>query len=163
MTDKKDQAQPAVSEKDVQIIDAFAKKLMELAGVECDIDTQIDKDNNAIYVDIQTDEAGLLIGNRGRTLYSLQKLLALMYMGTQDEWRRVLVNVADWREKEKEKLINLASNAAERAIQTGEEQVLYNLGPAQRRVVHLTLADYQGVETQSEGEGSQRQLKILPK
>jgi spoIIIJ-associated protein len=142
----------------------LAKKLLKLMGLKAKPEISEDKKNNAILVDIQTtDEAGLIIGNRGNTLNSLQTVLSLMLSKKLDNWQRVLINVNNWRDKEERRLGELAAQAAERALSTGEPQYLYNLIPAQRRVVHLALAEEKGIETKSEGEGRERFLVVLPK
>ena len=75
----------------------------------------------------------------------------------------IVVDVSNWREKEEERLISLATITAQRAKDTGEVQYLYNLTPAQRRVIHLTLSENPGVSTESQGEGKDRYLAITPK
>jgi len=71
--------------------------------------------------------------------------------------------VGDWRERQEEQLVKMASEVAERAKQTGEPQPLYNLTPAQRRVVHLELEKDSEVTTESTGEGNERYLVVKPK
>lgn len=147
-----------------KVVKEMTEELLALMGVEGEVEAEEDKENEAVSVDIQADdEAGLLIGNRGRTLNSIQALLGMIYRQKFGEWQRILVNVDDWREKEEDRLSNLALQTAERAKSTGEEQALYNLTPAQRRVVHLTLADDKEVQTESKGEGKERYLLVSPK
>jgi len=141
-----------------------SEKLLEQMGTNATVSIEEDKDNEAIMVKISSEnEAGLLIGNRGRTIEALQTILGLIYRRKTDEWKRVLVNIADWREKEESRLQELAEQAASRAIETGEPQQLYNLTPAQRRVVHLTLSEKEEVVTESKGEGRDRYLEVSPK
>lgn len=80
-----------------------------------------------------------------------------------EDWDRVLLDIADWREKEERRLQELAIQTAERARETGESQSLFNLNSAERRIVHMTLSEEDGIETKSEGEGKERYLLILPK
>src|SRR3989344_5371703 len=98
------------------------------------------------------EETGLLIGARGRTLQSLQTILGLIYRQRTDNWKRIIVNVSDYRQKEEERLSQLARQSAERALSSGEPQYLYNLTPTQRRIVHLTLSEEKNVSTASQGE-----------
>jgi spoIIIJ-associated protein len=79
------------------------------------------------------------------------------------DWRRLAVNVGDWRERQEEQLTKLAKEVAERAKQTGQVQPLYNLTPSQRRVVHLVLSEDPDIETESTGEGPERYLMVKPK
>lgn len=136
-------------------------KLMELMGIVAGVEVGSDKENDAILVDIKSDnETGLLIGNRGRTLNSIQTLLGMMLRQKTGIWQRVIVNVADWRDREKEWLKQLASQAAEKVKETGEPQYLYNLTPSQRRTIHLILSEDEEVKTESQGEGSNRFLMV---
>ena len=96
-------------------------------------------------------------------LNSIQIILGMMYRQKTGEWKRILVNVADWREKEQVRLENLAEVTAQRVIETGEPQSLYNLTSAQRRIVHLTLSENKRIETESLGEGKDRYLIVNPK
>ena len=92
-----------------------------------------------------------------------QVILGMIYKRKTGEWQRIVVDVSNWREKEEERLISLATITAQRAKDTGEVQYLYNLTPAQRRVIHLTLSENPGVSTESQGEGKDRYLAITPK
>ncbi len=149
------------TKNDLVIVEKLAKKLLKLMKTKVEVDVSEDKSNEAIIVDIQTeDEVGLIIGNRGRTLNSIQTLLGMMYRQETGEWQRILVNVADWREKEQDRLEQLAQATAERARTSSEPQYLYNLTSAQRRIVHLVLSDKKDIETESLGEGRDRYLVV---
>ena len=153
-----------VSKKDLSVLEDISSKLFDLMGITSKVQYREDKANDALYVDIKGEnETGLLIGARGRTLASLQTLLGLMFWQRVGIWRRIIVNVSDYREKEEERLRDLASQSAERAKTTGEPQYLYNLTPSQRRIVHMALSEESGVVTESQGEGSGRYLIITPK
>lgn len=54
----------------------------------------------------------------------------------------------------------MAEQTAQRVLQTGEDQFLYNLSAAERRIVHMSLSEFEGVETESFGEGSERYLVV---
>ncbi len=115
-------------------------------------------------IDIETEEeTGLLIGRHGETIEAIQSILGMMLKKKTGDWVRIIVDVGGWREKQEERLRDLATQTAERAKETGEGQPLYNLSPAQRRVIHLTLADDPDIETESAGEDEERYLIIRPK
>jgi len=152
-----------VSKEKLSLIERMASELLKLMGTKAEVEVKKDSDNDAILVDIQTkEETGLIIGNRGRTLNSIQTILGMMYRSKVGEWKRILVNVADWREKEETRLEGLAVQAAERAVSTEQEQFLYNLTSSQRRIVHMKLAGDKKVRTESIGEGKDRYLVIHP-
>lgn len=123
-----------------------------------------DKKNDAILIEVDAgEETGLLIGNRGETINSIQTVLGMMLKQVTGEWTRVFVNVGDWREKNEERLTDLAEQTKERVLQTGKEQPLYNLSPAERRIVHSHFTDDKDVLTESEGEEMGRYLIVKPK
>ncbi len=116
-----------------------------------------------IRVQLESPEAAALIGFHGETLQALQLIFSFLVHQVLDQWVRVVVNVGDYRQKREEQLSRLAQNLAMKAKFSGEQQIIPNLSAAERRIVHLALADRPDVFTQSEGEGRQRQLIIKPK
>lgn len=148
----------------VSVVKELSEELLRLMDTSATPQVFEDKENEAIVVDIETtDEAGLLIGARGETLASIQAILGMMFRQRVGEWQRIIVNVADWRERQKDRLNELAIQTAERAKATGEPQPLYNLSSSERRIVHLALADDKEVSTESHGEGQERYLVVNPK
>lgn len=150
--------------KSEKVLQKITEELLDLMSVQGSAEVSFDKDQEAFIVDVDPGEAtGLLIGKKGDTLSSLQLILAMLLKAKVGEWNRVVVNIGDYREKEEEYLKNLAANTADRAIETGEPQNLYNLKPWQRRVIHLALSENKEVVTESEGEEVERYLVIKPK
>ncbi len=148
----------------IKILQEASDELLELMAVKAKASVSYDDENEAFVVDIDAeDEAGLLIGKKGETLTSLQVVLGILLKQKTDEWSRVVVNVGDYREKEEDYLRNLATATAERAKETGEPQSLYNLKPAQRRIVHMALSEDPEIVTESQGEGEERYLVVKVK
>lgn len=149
-------------EKDlVEVCRKLAEKLLQLMGSKAKLEMAHDKANEAIVVNLQTDEeTGLLIGHHGETLLAIQAALGMIMKQKVGEWVRVIVNVGDWREKQESHLKELAKEAAQRAKETGKSQPIYNLTPAQRRIVHLELALDPEILSESTGEGEERYLVV---
>ena len=125
---------------------------------------EIKEEEDSIEVHIESsEESGLLIGKYGKTIEALELLLNVMVKQEMGEWTRVVVNIADWKEKQEERLATLVENVVVRVKETGKEQFIYNLSSAQRRMVHMFLAENQDVETSSEGEGQERYLIVRPR
>lgn len=146
--------------KDIQ---KLAQELLDLAGVRSEVEVvKVDKDS--FEVNIKTEgEAGLLIGFRGENIQSIQTLLGIMVKNKLGEWKRITVNVGDYREKQESKLKELADSIATRAVETNEAQPIYNLNAMQRRVVHMYLAQRGDVTSESQGEEPNRYLVVSPK
>ncbi len=145
-------------EKVKQITEDFLKRLDVAGQVVVDVD-----ETGAYRVHIETEETGLLIGFHGKTLESFQIILGLLVSKELEAWVKVYVNVGDYREKREEALMLMAQHAAERALAAGRPIELPHLSPSERRVIHLTLAGDERVETESVGEGAARTLLVKPK
>lgn len=151
-------------ESEAPAVEKLTNKLLSLMGTNAKAKASEDIENDAIRLDIDAgEETGLLIGRHGETLSSIQSVLGMMVRNKTGEWRRIIVNVGDWREKQEDYLKNLAHQAASRAKETGEEVPLYNLTASQRRVIHLALSEDSEIETESVGEDEERYLIVKPK
>lgn len=145
------------------IIQKLTEELLKLSGVSAQIEV-IDMGENTFEVNLSTDdETGLLIGFRGENINAIQTVLGMMLKGQTGEWYRLIVNVGDYREKQEEKLKELATQSADRAVETKEPQPIYNLNASQRRIVHMFLADRKDITTESEGVEPERYLVIKSK
>jgi spoIIIJ-associated protein len=147
-------------------IQNLVTQLLDLMGVVAKSFVEVTETSDApVYtVNIDTEEqAGLLIGNRGETLTAIQSFLSIALKQKTGDWVRVVVNIGDWREKQEDYLKNLATQAAERARETGVAQPIYNLNSAQRRIIHMELSKMEDLITESEGEGFERYLVVRVK
>jgi len=146
----------------VKIVEETIKKLLKHLGVEVKAEISQDKEG-VVHVQLETDDPGILIGYHGETLASMQLILAMMIYRQTSEWTRILVNVGDYRERRQESLQRMALSAAQKAKFSGEEYALPSMTPAERRIIHLALADDPEVTTESEGEDYNRRVVIKPK
>lgn len=153
----------AVKQKlDENFVAENVKEIIEKLGVSAT--AEISKEGDTYFVDIESEDSALLIGKYGSNLESLQFILAVrvkQYTGEEDF--ELFVDVANWRRQKEEKITKMAKNVAEKVIDTGKEELLYNLKPSERRVIHTVLTDDPKVETLSEGEGEDRYLIVKPK
>ena len=150
-------------EKDIQNI---LEELFKLIGIEVKIEITEDKEEGEVLYKVELDpgeSAGLLIGLHGSTLTAIQSFVAIAIKQKTGEWVKINLDIAGWSEKQNQRLIEMATQTAARAKQTGEEQKLYNLTPSQRRIVHKALSTDTDVITTSEGEDRDRYLIVKPK
>jgi spoIIIJ-associated protein len=116
-----------------------------------------------VILDISGDDLGLLIGWRGETLRSLQTVLNLMLGEDEEsEGRRVVLDVERYRARREEQVRELALRLASRVKRSGERYALDPMHAYERRVVHMTLADDEGVRTESSGREPARRVVIHP-
>jgi spoIIIJ-associated protein len=145
-----------------ETIEKLSKELFSLAGVN--VKVLVSENEEGVYeVNLETpEETGLLIGFRGENINAIQTVLGIMVKGVTGEWVRIVVNVGDYRQKQEQKLFELADQSANRAIETNEPQAVYNLTAGQRRIIHMYLTKRNDVATESQGEEPERFLVVKP-
>lgn len=125
---------------------------------------EVEEKDEAIFVSIETEEPGKLIGKGGETLAALQLLLNLGFSRSvgEGESKRIIVDISNWRKSREEELAHKARVWAEKVIASGEPMELEPMPSWQRRIVHMTIEGTEGVSSESMGEGEERHLVISP-
>jgi len=139
---------------------AVLTTLLDLMGIEGTVTER--SGDSEIYLKIESPDAALLIGRGGRCLNSLQFLVNRMLNRQGKLDKRVIVDVAGYRERRQQSLTAMAERLAEKAKRTGREVRLHPLDPQDRRAVHLALKDDPAVDTHSVGDGIYRTVVINP-
>lgn len=121
-----------------------------------------DQDNINISLSVPTDTAGVFVGHHGEGLASLRMIFSLIIFQRFSVWPKLHLNVNDYQERREDALRELATNAAQRAIELQKEIILPNLSSYERRIVHMILSEMSGVKTESRGEAPYRQMYIVP-
>lgn len=114
----------------------------------------------SLQIDASQEDAGLLIGFHGENIQSLQLILAQIYNKDKKDWKPIVINIGDYRQKREQALKTMAVNAAQRVKITQKPVTLPYLTSSERRIVHLALSEDEEVQTISIGEGRQRKLTI---
>ncbi len=117
----------------------------------------------SLVFDIEGEDAGLLIGRKGETLGALQFLVNLILMRRSANPVRVTIDVEGYKARRQESLKNLALQMAERVSLTGRSIAMEPMSPAERRVIHMALANHPRVTTQSVGVGESRKVTLIPR
>ena len=102
----------------------------------------------------------VLIGRRGETLAALQLLMHLVISKQADTRDRVIVDVEGYRQRREENLRSMAQRIADQVRNSGRSVMLEAMPPNERRIVHMALADFDDISTESEGEGDQRRVVV---
>lgn len=115
------------------------------------------------YGEIETQHLALMLGRRGTTLDSVQSLAAAMASKKIGGRVRIALDSGGFREKRREALVEMASQAASDAIEHNEDIHLEPMSSADRKIVHASLAADDRIETLSEDRGDRRHVVIRPK
>lgn len=122
------------------------------------------ENEEGVFLNIESDTDGLLIGRRGETLDALQYITSLyLNKGHKDSnYVRVSVDTEGYRARREESLKKLARSKALQVSRTGRSIELEPMNPYERRILHSALQDFHGVSTHSEGEEPNRRVVITP-
>jgi spoIIIJ-associated protein len=144
---------------------AMVRELLELIVREIGIHARltIEEDDETVVAAFSGRDLGLLIGKHGQTIDAVQYLAnAIVYRGQMEDRKAIVVDAAGYRERRKTSLDALAVRSAERAVTNSQRVELEPMTAVERKVVHLRLKDYPGVETSSEGTEPNRFVVISP-
>jgi spoIIIJ-associated protein len=126
------------------------------------VDVSIREDGEEVIIDIAGNDAGRVIGKKGQTLDALQFIINKIVNRFPEGRRHIVLDSGDYRERRESGLASLARREAKRAIAQSRIITLEPMSPRDRRVVHLSLAKFPGVSTRSDGQGSERRVRIIP-
>lgn len=137
------------------------KKFLEMLGLSSGF--ELSEDEESIAINLKTEDTGVVIGYHGETLEALQLVISLILSKENGEFKRVSVEVGDYKKNRGEWLERLALDAKEKALSQNKEVYLSDLKSWERRIVHLLLQNDKEVVSESSGEGKDRVLVIKPK
>jgi len=139
----------------------LVQRIVDGIGVPAQVD--VDEGDETITVTCTGPDLGMLIGRHGQTIDAIQYLAnATMYRGHADDRKEVVVDAAGYRARRRASLEALAVRSAERALSDGEPVDLDPMTAVERKVVHIRLKEFDGVETTSEGTEPNRYVVIHP-
>ena len=121
------------------------------------------EDDDAITLTCSGADVALLIGRHGQTIDAVQYLMnAISHRAYGQERKEVIVDAAGYRERRRATLESLAERTAQEVRTSGERVELDPMTAVERKVVHLKLREFDGVETASEGTEPNRYVVVLP-
>lgn len=132
---------------------------------EMDLEASIEMTNNRrqINLQIETPEAGRVIGYHGKVLKSLQLLAQNFLHDHYSKHFAVSLNVHDYMEHRTETLIDFAHKIANRVLDSGKAYQMDPMSNSERKVVHKTITGIDGVESYSEGNDPNRYVVVALK
>lgn len=144
---------------------AAVGRILEAAGVNVTrtLRSEHDPEAGGPVIDLSGEDSGLLIGRRGQTLQALQFLVTLIVRNQLGEDVRVVLDVENYRQRRESSLRDMAAKVASRVAQTQRSITLEPMPPADRRIIHTSLAQHPEVRTESAGEGENRKVTIMPR
>lgn len=134
-----------------------------ITKISSNIEYKIISDDEYIYVTLNGEEAGRLIGYRGETLNAMQLVLSSIANKKIEGKVRIILDIENYREKRKIALEELADKLERTVIRNGKQVTLEPMSAYERKIIHNRLQDSQRVKTYSVGEEPYRKVVITKK
>jgi len=144
-----------------KVVEETVSEILKLLEVDCKVEVKEDEESFNVVLD--TEDNGVLIGYHGETLDSLQLITSLSVAKKLGEFKRVSIEVGDYKKNRSEYLTSLALETKEKVVSENKEIYLPDLKPWERRIVHMLLEDDKEVVSESEGFGRDRVLVVKPR
>ena len=142
------------------------KTVIGFMNIDCQIETKEERTDNvgekAVSVSIQTpDSARFLIGKNGQNLKALEHILRMMLV-KEGSRNTVVLDVNDYRKSRAAYIIDVAKQAVMRVRNSQKAEALFPMSAYERRIIHMELAAYPDVITESIGSDTKRRIVIKP-
>jgi len=166
-------SRPAVDEEEPEVeeavpppsseSEAVRRALLEiLRFLRLEAEVSLRRGEDGFEVELTGEGAEVLTRDEGQVLQSVEYLVPRMVRGWLGHGVPVRVDCEGFRESRAAEIEKLAARIAEEVQRDGVAQSLDPMSPADRRLVHLALAEHPDVETESEGDGYYKRVRISP-
>lgn len=135
----------------------FLEGLLE--AMDLDGEVKVELVGEQVEADVTGADLGILIGRYGRTLDAIQELLRAAVQHQAGGRVLVLLDIEGYRQHRREEVEELTRGMAEEALEQGEVR-MEPMPAFERKVVHDTVGDIEGITSHSEGEDPDRYVVL---
>lgn len=147
--------------QDVEKMRVLVQEFFQKTTFVVDIDIPVSNDDT-LSIMVKTEEPKMLIGQSGQTLAEIQYLLKAILRRHISNPFYINFDINNYKEKKTTYLKETARSLADEVVLTKKEKMLDPMPAYERRIVHLELAEREGILVQSVGEDSERRIVIKP-
>ena len=163
---KKEERKINLEEIDIEAIKESTNKFMtefisSLPTKEITYSVKIENEN--VFINIEGQDTGYLIGFRGEVLNSLQSIISNIVNKNAKQKMKIILNISGYREKRKKELENLAEKISYTVVKTKKSITLEPMTAYERKIIHSKLQDSSKVKTYSVGEEPYRKVVVALK
>ena len=162
--EQRDESNPNMDPQTARAL-KFVRTLVEKMEMDADVNLAPDDGEGSedeIRLEIEGPDAGRIIGKRGAVLEAIQYLTTRVAHKPGEARRHVQVDAEGYRARHEDQLAQMAKKLGERVATEGKVITFDPMNARDRRVVHMALKDFPGVRTESNGEGPDRRVQIIP-
>ncbi|MFV0399500.1 MAG: RNA-binding cell elongation regulator Jag/EloR [Oscillospiraceae bacterium] len=136
----------------------YISGILSAMGLEGELTVATEPDG--FIVSIEGQGLGAIIGRRGETLDALQYLTSLVANRLEGDYLRITVDCGEYRKDRQQALVELAKRAADQVLKTNVSKTLEPMNPSERRIIHATVSEIEGVSSASIGVEAGRRVVI---
>ena len=141
--------------------EAYLRKVLAGLGVD-EFTCEVTEQENGCVISLDGENLGFIIGRRGETLDALQYLTGLVANRADNAYYRVTLDIGNYRDKREQALVALARRLGAQTARTGRRNSLEPMNPYERRIIHTTVQQMEGVISWSVGSDDRRHVIIGP-
>ena len=119
-------------------------------------------EDKTIQLNLTGPDRPFLLSNNASLLNSIEFLLNKVFRSVKEEIPGIILDSDNYRKHREAELVLLAQMASKKVISFRKPLSLQPMIPRERRIVHLALANIEGVSSKSDGEGENRSITIYP-
>jgi len=140
----------------------LVRDLLEKMNIEAKI-YLLEENDEKIVIEIESPDSALIIGKKGKTLESLQTLVNVIMNKKATVWTKIIIDIGNYRNRQERYLTKMALQYANIVRKSQKSVLLEPMNPFERRIIHMILKDEKYIDTQSEGEGTIKKIRIIYK
>ena len=147
------------------LISETVKDLFQRAGFNFkDLNIEKQGDGEELFiVKIQSDDdCSLLLNDKGRSLRAFEYIARIMAVKESNQKIGLIIDLNNFLEKRNSRISELARLVAQKVQTTQRSVVLRPMSAYERRLVHVELAAWPDIKTESIGEEPKRRVVIKP-
>jgi len=144
-----------------EAVAGFCREVLERLGLDVDVSAVIR--DETVIVNVSGPDRPVLLATTAALLNSLEYLANKAFRtGTGEKIGSIVLDSDDYRRHREAELVLLAQMASKKVLAQRRPLSLQPMTPKERRIIHLALADTEGIRTESAGEGENRSITIFP-
>jgi spoIIIJ-associated protein len=137
---------------------AFVQSVADKMGLQ--LKASAEEMPDGVRVNLDGEDGSVLTRRQGEALAALQHIVSAVFRHDSSEGRRLVVDCQGYRKSKDAELKQMAIFLGEKAKSSGLAQEIGPLNPYERRLVHLAIAEMEGVTSESIGDAFEKTVII---
>lgn len=118
---------------------------------------------DGFHIDVDGEGTDVLLFQRGDALRALQTIVNAAFRRPLGDERKILVDCQGFRRDKDAELKQMAHFLADKALKSGAPQEIGPLNSYERRIVHMVVAEMEGLTSESIGDAAVKTVIISPR